>query len=248
MKFDLKKIVKNKDITALEQQVLEYIIENIDLVMDMGVRGVAKENFTSTSTIMRLAKKLGYTGFVDMVYNIMPLVKDREEPSSGRVASLQGVDLSYLLKYTSEEEINHCIEILREAKDKIIYIYAAGFSKILAEYLSRKLLTMGLRCILCDSIGLFENNISSMEIFIVISKSGETKEALDKVKVAKDRGIKVISFTREVENSLSELSDINLKVYDMHKLDDRNMYPNTFFPNTCMLMEYLVYKYYDKQE
>ena len=54
MKADLSKIIRNKKITVLEEQVLEYIIENIENVMDIGVRGVASANFTSTSTIMRL--------------------------------------------------------------------------------------------------------------------------------------------------------------------------------------------------
>lgn len=56
MKVDLSKIVNNKKITPIEEQVLEYIINNIDSVMDLGVRGLAAENYTSTSTIMRLSK------------------------------------------------------------------------------------------------------------------------------------------------------------------------------------------------
>lgn len=40
MKVDLSKIVNNKKITPIEEPVLEYIINNIDSVMDFGVRGV----------------------------------------------------------------------------------------------------------------------------------------------------------------------------------------------------------------
>ncbi|WP_271812761.1 hypothetical protein [Clostridium beijerinckii] len=54
MKVNLSKIVNNKKITPMEEQVLEYIINNIDSVMDLGVRGGAAENYTSTSTIMRI--------------------------------------------------------------------------------------------------------------------------------------------------------------------------------------------------
>lgn len=243
MKFDLSKITKNKNLTKLEQQNLEFIIDNIDNVMEMGVRGVAKANFTSTSTIMRLAKKLGYTGFIDMVYSITPSISKEGKVGADANINLVGVDLLHLLKFITEEDIIGCIELLRKAKGKPVFIYATGFSKIIAEYLNKKLLILGLKCILCDSIGIFENNINDIETFIVISKSGETKEALNKVIVAKEKGKNIISFTKEIENSIAKLSHISFKIYDMHKLDDRNTLSNTFFPNVCMLIEYIIYRY-----
>ncbi|NOW93331.1 D-arabinose 5-phosphate isomerase GutQ [Clostridium beijerinckii] len=85
-----------------------------------------------------------------------------------------------------------------------------------------------------------------METLIVISKSGETKEVLDKVQVAKKKNKVVISFTKEVENSISALSDISFKIFDMHKLDDSNVLPNSFFANMLMFMEYLIYRYYQE--
>ncbi|NRT74466.1 hypothetical protein [Clostridium beijerinckii] len=39
MKVDLSKTVNNKKITPIEEQVLEYIINNIDSVMELDFRG-----------------------------------------------------------------------------------------------------------------------------------------------------------------------------------------------------------------
>ncbi len=196
---------------------------------------------------MRLAKKLGYDGFVDMVYNIMPLVSKEDKTLPSASHDMEGVDLKALLKYISEEDIKAFIEILKNTKNKVIFIYATGFSKFIAEYLNNKFLIIGKKSILSsgsDSIGIFENNLEDMEVLIVVSKSGETKMVLDKVNTAKEKGIKVVSITREVENSISRASDINFKIFDMNKLDDRNYYPNTFFPNACMLVEYLIFRYF----
>ena len=99
MKIDLSKIVKNKKITPIEEQVLEYIINNIDNVMDIGVRGVASKNYTSTSTIMRLSKKLGFTGFIDMIYNISPLIGGSSTGITEKSKSLIGMDLDFLSQY-----------------------------------------------------------------------------------------------------------------------------------------------------
>ncbi|MDF2473665.1 MAG: transcriptional regulator, RpiR family, partial [Anaerocolumna sp.] len=57
---DLSKLIEGKNLTDVEEKVLRYIIEHIDEVVRMGVRTIAKNNYTSTSTIMRLTKKLGY--------------------------------------------------------------------------------------------------------------------------------------------------------------------------------------------
>lgn len=240
---DLSKMIKNKKITTLEQQVLEYIINNIDNVMEIGVRGVAAANYTSTSTIMRLSKKLGFTGFIDMVYNINPLINSKNTGITDNSSSLMGNDIEFVLKYIEEEHVNRFINFLEEKTNKYIFIYAQGFSRIMAEYFNKKMLAIGIKSILIDSIGSFENNLEDMEMLIVLSKSGETKEVLDKVKVAKEHNKLVTSFTKEVENSISAISDISFKVFDMHKLDDRNMLSNSFFPNVMMVMEYLIYKY-----
>ena len=72
--IDLSKLTDGKNLSEMEKTVLYYIVEHIDEVLKMGVRGVAKENFTSSSTITRLTKKLGYSGFVDMYYKLLPMV------------------------------------------------------------------------------------------------------------------------------------------------------------------------------
>lgn len=56
--MDISKFIQNKGLTEIEIEVLNYMIDNINDINKMGVRGVAKNNFTSTSTIMRLAKNL----------------------------------------------------------------------------------------------------------------------------------------------------------------------------------------------
>ena len=55
--MNLNKLTNGKGLTDTEQQVLAYIIEHLDTALSNGVRTIASANYTSTSTIMRLAKK-----------------------------------------------------------------------------------------------------------------------------------------------------------------------------------------------
>uniref|UniRef100_UPI000B31466D SIS domain-containing protein n=1 Tax=Clostridium sp. NkU-1 TaxID=1095009 RepID=UPI000B31466D len=136
-------------------------------------------------------------------------------------------------------------------------MYATGFSAIPVEYLTKKLLVLGIKCIYSngmDSIGVFENNLENMKMLIVVSRSGETDWVADRVKTAGENGIFTVSFTNEAENRVSSITDMQFRIEDSNKLDDRNMMANTFFPNVFMLMEILIYEYHrvlqnmDKEE
>jgi len=50
------------------------------------------------------------------------------------------------------------------------------------------------------------------DIFTAISTSGNSINAVEAAKIAKEKGMKVISFTGEGESKLSEISDITIKV------------------------------------
>ncbi|MFD3155879.1 MurR/RpiR family transcriptional regulator [Haloimpatiens sp. FM7330] len=245
--MDISKLIQNKGLTETEINVLKYIIDNIYDVNKMGVRGVAKNNFTSTSTIMRLAKKLGYSGFLEMQYNLLSLTKNELGDNLNDNDFIESLNMDRLLGINERKSIDDFIDILFNDDHKFIFIYANGFSGIVAEYINKKLLVMGKRCIFSngtDSIGVFENNLDSISAVIVISKSGETPMVLNKVRTAKEHDIKVISFTNERENSISKLSHISFKIEDTNKLDDRNLMPNTFFPKVLVLFELLIYEYY----
>lgn len=245
--MDIRKLTGGKNLTETEESVLNYIIEHIDHVMDMGVRGIAKANYTSTSTIMRLTKKMGYTGFVDMHYRLLPMVKSAESAVKSDMQFIDSFGFNTLIKYNSYEQLRGFAARMHGQKEKYIFIYATGFSAIAAEYMYKKFLVLGKKCILSsgmDSIGVFENNLDDMELFIAISKSGETRAVLEKLKTAKENQIYTVALTGEGENRIGKLADSWFRIEDSSKLDDRNMMANTFFPNVLMLIELIVYEYH----
>ena len=68
--LDITKLFGNVKLSQIEETILTYLIENIDICINKGIRTIAKDNFTSPSTIIRLAKKLGYSGFVELMYSL----------------------------------------------------------------------------------------------------------------------------------------------------------------------------------
>lgn len=249
--MDLKKLTVGKHLTELETSILEYIIENIDTVLKMGVREIAKNNYTSPASVIRLSKKLGYTGFVDMYYHLLPKVKKTEHQSLNVDEEIFKYSLSDILKKNQKKDIHLFVEKILHLKQKYIFIYATGFSAIAAEYLYKKLLVLGKKTIIAtgtDSIGIVESNLEDIGIFIVISKSGETQQVMDKLLSANEQSIFTVSFTKEEPNRIANVSDLNFKLVDNNELDDRNILPNTFFPNLLLLFEYLFKVFLDQKK
>ncbi len=62
-------------LSASELDVLKYINSNKARILKMSIQEIAKECFTSTATIMRLCKKIGFSGFSELKYSISKSVK-----------------------------------------------------------------------------------------------------------------------------------------------------------------------------
>lgn len=247
--MDLSKFTSGKNLTALEKTILEYIVENIEDIQDMGVRDVAQATFTSPSSVIRLSKKLDYTGYTDMYYSLLPIVKKSETAAYETNSTILDYNFSEILTDVSEEKIEEFNQHIFEKSDKYIFIYATGFSSLIAEYIYKKLLVLGRKAIISsgsDSIGIFENNLDDISSMLVVSKSGETNQVYNKLMKASEADIYTISFTQDSDNRIAKLSDLNIPVKDLHQIDDRNLLPNIFFPGVLLTFEFLLEKYLEQ--
>ena len=182
MEIDIEKLTCGIQLTDIERNVLEYLLTHLDQALKLGVRGVARENFTSTSTVMRLSRKLGYNGFIEMYYKLLGAV--------GGVSRGYEVNEDFVSHFAGKEAVSlENYQNLRRAAEKIcatpdtVFIYGMGFSSMMANYLGKKLLVLGIKCILsdgADSIGIFENNMESIGVFIAFSRSGRSPYVLKK--------------------------------------------------------------------
>lgn len=129
---DVTKAIKNGSLTALEGTILADIEAQIHQGKKVGIREMAARNFTSTTTIIRLAKKLGYQGFTDMYYALM------KEAENGRQEQWEAVP--FLERFTENmresendyAQLTSLAETLCQCKG-IVYICGMGFSSFPAD-------------------------------------------------------------------------------------------------------------------
>ena len=67
---DIYKLVNQYNLSETERKILVYMLSDIHTMKNKSVRDVAADNYVSPATVIKLAKKMNYSGFVDMVYHL----------------------------------------------------------------------------------------------------------------------------------------------------------------------------------
>ncbi len=65
-----------------------------------------------------------------------------------------------------------------------------------------------------DSRNIFLSNAARYQVFIAVSRSGETEQVLDKARIAKNVGMTIVAFTRASANTLAGMADVHFALYD----------------------------------
>lgn len=210
MKFKERVLIYEDKLKDTDDQIVDYINNNREEFLSQSIQKTAEILFTVPNTIVRFSKKLGYIGFSDLKHSL----KNEEKSISSRESNTKFSILNNINKTIELMDIDIINNVAKKiAESKNIYCIGAGDSIYFCE-----ILTKNLRCVEKRS-EFFQHRhdmIYNMEkcdnkdVIIVISVSGETKQLIEAVNKAKERGAYIIALTHLSVNSISELSDANL--------------------------------------
>ena len=118
-------------------------------------------------------------------------------------------------QWVTDEKRQQFADLLRHKES--FFLYGAGFSYLFAEYLTKKLQVLGKTAFISgpgDSRNIFLSNAARYQVFIAVSRSGETEQVLDKARIAKNVGMTIVAFTRASANTLAGMADVHFALYD----------------------------------
>lgn len=233
-KFALEKLNEN------EKRIYNFLLSaNLE---KLSVRDVANKTFASPASVIRMTKKLGYSGYSEFIFELK------------KYAELKGERFQISLKQEGFFLIRDPLEIdiFLEAlyKEKIL-IYAEGFSEIISSYMYKKLVVLGRDVTLFHGVDyeVVTRNpfkINPYSAVIIISKSGETPYCISFGEYMKEKGAKLITFTGNSQSTLSKISDVAFNYEDPYKEDGDIFYPNPFFGYVIVGFEELIKLYFEK--
>jgi DNA-binding MurR/RpiR family transcriptional regulator len=221
---DLEKTVVNK--------IHSHILEGEKVSIDV----IAKESFVSKGTIVKLAKKLGYSGYSEMYYILM--ASNRKQKT---------VDFSYMNQQVENEatraNIDLLVELLHEYRGAKIHFDSIGLCDAAKDYYLQTLLMFGFDAVSSYHFAAFHKD--SPGLFCFMSFSGSRFEILDRVHAAKDNGFKVLALTATKDSPLGAAADYTIEVAG-ERSRDKIYKPNFFTANLIVLLEMALSEYSTK--
>ncbi|SFM15240.1 MurR/RpiR family transcriptional regulator [Pelosinus propionicus] len=215
------------DLTKTQLQVSEYIQDNLVEASFQTLDQIAASIGTSTTTVMRFAFSLGFSGYSELQKELQNYIRSKLTPESRLAKNLETINEASLklkcaekqinnIKNTqenlSEEAIQESIRLIKKAKT--IYILGARTSFTISYFLYQSLAQQLDNCELLSPVGHDVDrilNINAADLMIVISLPRYAKSTIEMVKAIRTlRNPSIISITDGFTAPLVPYSDIVL--------------------------------------
>ena len=180
------------DLRRSEKQAADYILNHMKEMPELSIDRLAQYAGVSQPTVLRMLKALGFAGYKDFRYQI--------------VAQRM---LEETLKNFPGKTYRKTVETLTNAR--LIDIYGVENSEVTALDLLTKLLYLGLPCRHfsdCYLQQIAAGSLTSEDVAVGISYSGESKDTVDALKTAKKAGARTVVITNFKDSTISRYADI----------------------------------------
>lgn len=208
-----------------ERKSADFILHNPESFFDFTIVEAAQAADSSEATFVRLARKLGYSGYTSLKEAAAVAMDDSDTTMTG--VEINDDDKPYdIVKKIFENSVQtltdtlHVINqsayedaLLAISKSRKIMLAGSGDAYVVAYSGYLRFLRLGLSACCHQDYDLQLVELSSMQegdILLIVSHSGKTKTMLDLVKSAKVRKVTVISITNFPLSPLAKQSDIVL--------------------------------------
>ena len=174
-----------------ERLIFEYIQYHAANISNISAKEIARDTFTTTTSVNRVCKKMGYKSYTELRYRFLRdhFTPVPANPDVGTQADDIVAEVARLLTHSSH-----------------IFLYARGASLTSLNYLSRFLSLASLPHLILND--MHQLTRVSKGTLVLISKSGETQSLIEMARNALRKGLKIIAITRE-GSTLAALSSLS---------------------------------------
>ncbi len=220
-----------KNFSSTDLAIYQFMMTNYEEIPQMRVREIAEASHTSSSSVMRFIRKMGFSSYPEFRASIgKMIVKEKNKESDFRkkvLDSLKPENFSYDL----DENLFILADDILQA-DHIIFV-GIGISGILAEYGARRLATLGFNSFsITDPYYPLRPRLyhTTDNLLVVISNSGETTDLVDMIALYHPlQDFKIVSITGNPTSTLAKMSQMVLS----HEWVEKRKYG--FFDNSSQI-------------
>ena len=174
----------------------------------------------------------------EITLNVSSIASDKGDKKSFLEKEI--FEQQFVLKETLKQDEDNILKIAKVVKKaKMVYCVGAGTDYQISFWGAFVLQKIGGKQafpIIASEFILHQDFLHGDDILIVVSQSGETADTLEAMKVAKERGVKIISFVNVEGSTIYRQSDYVL----LHKVGIEKAVASTKAATAPMLLYYLV--------
>ncbi|MDB7984199.1 MULTISPECIES: MurR/RpiR family transcriptional regulator [Faecalicoccus] len=200
-------------LSEVERSVIHFLNQNEEKIPYMSITNIADKTFTSQSTVSRAIQKCGFQGISQLRYEILQQDQFKSRHESGyemnNILSKSYRECTKTIDSISPISMLDTIQLIKEAKN--IFIYARGFTALIAEEFQMYLQLLGYNAIIVKDVKWMENTkyiVKENDLVFIISVRNSTPELSSSARIAKQIGAKVITCCCKNPNGLEQYSDI----------------------------------------
>ncbi|MBZ8176621.1 SIS domain-containing protein [Corynebacterium sp. 3HC-13] len=197
------------ELSTTERTILTYLVNHEDEVINSTLSAIARETFSSTTSVIRLSKKLGFAGFSELKFFIKNSRQGHSFNSQDLLEGVRADTMNSIDTLLNSPEFSTPINIIHKAR--VIYLCATGYSqRLAAKELMKALLNYGYFCVLIPSHLELENGLGAIQkedVVMILSLSGATPGYENILTKLKARGVKIICLAAHTNGYIAEASD-----------------------------------------
>jgi len=243
----IRHIIESYDsLTNVEKSIAEFFMENNERT-DFSSKAIAGRLFVSEASLSRFAKKCGYKGFREFIYDYERSFDYSQRNSNineltKRVLDIYQNLLNKTVKLVDESQMNRIAKMLSESSQ--VYVMGMGSSGIAADEFQLRFMRLGLRVVAVKDSHRIKMNAALADentLVIAISISGRTKEILEGIKIAKERKARVLFITAGRHEEYADTCDELLSIASTANLEGGTMISPQF---PILVMTDIFYTYF----
>ncbi|MGV8850656.1 MAG: MurR/RpiR family transcriptional regulator [Propionibacteriaceae bacterium] len=218
------------NLRASERRIAELFLADPEMSAELSIAEVAERSQTSTTSVIRLSKGLGYKGFKDLRRDILREVTRESFETAGIVGVPGDIDRSdsledIIAKVSLAETLSIAdtakvldVASLGRAADAVgaaarVDIFGLGASSFVGEDLQQKLVRIGrtaLRWPDTHAAWTAATTLKPGTVAVAVSHSGATVDTVAFLELARTAGATTIAITNHNGSPLAEVADIVL--------------------------------------
>lgn len=229
--------LESTDFSNSEKTIVAFILEQKLAIRDMTTKDIASATYTSPSTLVRIAHKMGFNGwnelkdayireeeylqnhFTDIDANYPFTNTDNIMSIASKIAALKKESIDDTLSLITHDDLQKAVRMIDRASS--VQIFAVSTNLYISREFKHNMGRIGKRVDICSTQGELVYSACNCEpdaCALVISYSGETPVIRDTVQALKANSIPVIAITNIGDNTIAKLADCVLKICTREKL------------------------------